>query len=351
MKVNFILPGLGDSGGIKVVRKYVELMKQRDIDVCIYCSVIADNLHRYQFNFLNFVHQVYCTMKLIWVAVRNRNEGVKWVLSISDAYIRPADVTIATLWTSAYQVNNLSSKCGKKFYFIQGYEVWDDEKLGKESYLLPLEKIVVSGWINKQLADNLGIGPFPVVYNGLDTTVFKKHNSEKKDENQPKICLMLNHTMKVKGVPYGIKAFELVKERYPDCKLLMFGMCPRGDLPDYVEYTQDPTREELVSLYSNADIFIFPSIEEGWGLTPLEAMACKCAVVGSETGFVLDLGVHKKNMMISKPKDYESMANNIIELIENEDLLKNISEAGFELSRQLDWEKSLDVFLKLLKEE
>lgn len=351
MRVNFILPGLGDSGGIKVVRKYVELMKKRDVDVCIYCSLIADNLHRYPSGLLNLVHQVYCTLKLFWVALRNKNKGVKWVLRISDKYIRSADATVATLWTTAYQVNHLSDKCGRKFYFIQGFEIWDNEKLGKESYLLPLEKIVVSGWINKQLADNLNIGPFPIVYNGLDTNVFKNNTKEFKEKDEAKICLMLNHTMKEKGVPYGLKAYEIVREHYPDCKLKMFGMCPKGDLPEYIDYAQNPTREELVNLYSTADIFIFPSLEEGWGLTPLEAMACKCAVVGSETGFVLDFGKHKENMMISEPKDYKTMAKNIIELIENDLLLRQISEMGYELSATLDWEKSLDIFLKLLKEE
>ncbi|MFK5655762.1 hypothetical protein ACIA4K_04010 [Lactobacillus delbrueckii subsp. bulgaricus] len=48
MRVNFILPGLGDSGGIQVVKKYAELFREKGIDVVIYSSVIADDLHRYQ---------------------------------------------------------------------------------------------------------------------------------------------------------------------------------------------------------------------------------------------------------------------------------------------------------------
>jgi hypothetical protein len=47
MRVNFIIPGLGDSGGIQVVKKYAELFRERGIDVVIYSSVIADDLHRY----------------------------------------------------------------------------------------------------------------------------------------------------------------------------------------------------------------------------------------------------------------------------------------------------------------
>lgn len=351
MRVNFVLPGLGDSGGIKVVRKYVELMKERDVDVCIYCSLLADNLHRYSSDFLNFVHQVYCTIKLFCKAINSKDKEIRWVFRISDKYIREADVTVATLWTTAYQVNSLSDKCGRKYYFIQGYEVWDDEKLGKESYLLPLKKIVISGWLNKQLEDNLNIGPFPVVYNGLETKVFKNAKKIYNENKETITCLMLNHTMKEKGVPYGLKAYEIVKEKYPNCKLKMFGMCPKGDLPEYIEYFQNPTKDVLINLYSTADIFIFPSIEEGWGLTPLEAMACKCAVVGSETGFVLDLGKHRENMMISEPKDSEGMAQNIIELIENRELLREISENGYNISLKLDWEKSLDVFIKLLEEE
>ena len=89
-----------------------------------------------------------------------------------------------------------------------------------------------------------------------------------------------------------------------------------------------------------SDIFIFPSLEEGWGLTPLEAMACGCVVVGTNVGFALDIGKNKENVMISSPGDIEGMVENIIELIENPTLRNHISELARKSISDLDWENS-----------
>ena len=128
---------------------------------------------------------------------------------------------------------------------------------------------------------------------------------------------MLNHQLEKKGVANGIKVFEKIKEKYPDARLRMFGMCNNKNLPSYVKYYQNPSQKELVNLYCKSNFFIFPSLEEGWGLTPIEAMACGCIVFGTNTGFVLDMGEHKKNMMISEPNNVEAMVENVIDVLNN----------------------------------
>ncbi len=107
----------------------------------------------------------------------------------------------------------------------------------------------------------------------------------------------------------------------------------------------------MKELYTTSDIFIFPSKEEGWGLTPLEAMKCGSVVVGTSTGFVLDLGVDKKNMMISKINDINMMVNNIIYLMENIEEYNIIRKNGYELANSLKWEKSFEKFQNILKND
>ena len=67
---------------------------------------------------------------------------------------------------------------------------------------------------------------------------------------------MLNHLLSKKGVDKGIKAFELVKKKYPMSKLRMFGLCDGGNLPEYVEYYQNPSKEKIVNflLYRQVNI-------------------------------------------------------------------------------------------------
>lgn len=349
MKINFIMPGLGESGGMNVIRTYAELMKKKGEDVVIYCPVKAFNLHRYTSKPKNKVHQFYCTLKTVLEIITKNKSGIHWIWSVNGRSIRKADVTIATMWATAYSVNNLPNKCGKKFYFIQGYEIWDNEEFAKQSYMLSLKKIVISSWINKRLKQELNIGPFPVVINGIDSFFF---NDKKNNKNKTDICfLMLNHVLPKKGVRNGLMAFEKIRKIYPQCHLCMFGTCSSDNLPNWVEYYRDPPKEKLLSLYNSSDIFIFPSLEEGWGLTPLEAMASKCAVVGTSTGFVLDLGVDHENMLISPPGDIDKMANNFIELIENIKLREKIQLNGYETAKKLNWYVSFKKFLRLLYED
>lgn len=346
MKVNFILPGLGDSGGIRVINKYTELLRAKGCEVNIYSSIIASNLHRYDSKTKNLLHQIYCTLKTVIVYLKKEHPDYKWVWKTSGKFIGEANVTIATTWATAYEVAKLPPACGKLVYFIQGYETWDNEKLGKQSYLLPLEKIVISTWINQQLKNHLGIGPFPVVINGIDSNyiqIKKKSNEEAKIK-----CLMLYHTLDIKGVDKGIEAFNKAKKKAPDITLNMFGLYDSPEIPPYVNYIYQPTQEQLLKLYHDSDIFIFPSLGDGWGLTPLEAMAAGCAVVASNTGFVLDLGHDEENMLICTPGDTQQMSECLIRLAQDDGLRRKIGIAGLETVKKCSWEKSSNQLYNIL---
>ena len=347
MIINFVLPSIGASGGIDVVYKYVELLTLRGHDVCVYKELCASNMHRYQSKLKNLIHQIYCSVKAVVKKDDYQHDVDRYVWFLSDKTVRDADITIATAWPTAFKVANLSESKGKKYYFIQDYETWDNAELVKQSYKLPLNKIVISSWINSCLKMDLGIGPFPIVYNGIDLNLF--HPVEVKKQNDKINFLMLNHTLPKKGVKYGIEAYEKVVMNHPNCKLRMFGMCGPENLPEYVEYYQNPSKDKLLELYSMSDIFIFSSVEEGWGLTPLEAMACGCVVVGTNVGFVPDLGRHKENMMISEPRDIGGMVDNIEDLLKNPKLMQEIKNRMKCELPKLSWEASVNKFESIIQ--
>lgn len=348
MQINFVLPAMGNSGGIDVVYKYATLLREEGHTVTIYKEIIGRNMHRYKSRIKNWVHCIYCTVKSMITLKKNKREYDKYVLSINNLFMKDADAVIATSWPSAYRVNKLNKDKGKKFYFIQDFEIWDNEEYVKETYKLPLNKIVISSWINQRMREELDIGPFPIVFNGLDTDMY--HNTGKRKEDTSEInFLMLNHILPKKGVKNGLEVFQKVKKKYKNCKLRMFGMCDNSNLPDDVEYYQNPTKQKLLDLYSNSDIFIFPSLEEGWGLTPLEAMACGCVVVGTNTGFVLDLGQHENNMMISTPNNVDEMVENVEQLIMDTELMKKIQKNSIETIRQLEWKQSVQKLISSIE--
>jgi glycosyltransferase involved in cell wall biosynthesis len=104
--------------------------------------------------------------------------------------------------------------------------------------------------------------------------------------------------------------------------------------------------EDLPALYSLSDIFVFPSIYEGFGLPPLEAMACGCPVICSNTSSLPEV-VGNAGVLVS-PFDVDGLADAIGELIADPDRREYLGQLGQARSREFTWDASarrlLDVF-------
>lgn len=343
MKINVIIPGIGLSGGIRVLFRYAELLNEKNHDVVFYTPLLAYDVKNCNSEFLNKLHVISNSLKRVSTYKIKKKQNILEfnvkvipVSMICDRYVRDADICIASAWPTAFSVANLSLTKGKKVYFIQDYEIWNNEELGKESYTLPLEHIVISTWIKNKLVEQLGSDDAPIVYDGLDLDVFNNPTRVNAFDHAINI-LMLYHDLTKKGIKDGLEVYRRVRANYPDVRLTMFGLPERPNIPDEVEYYQNPSREQLRKLYSRANIFLYTSREEGWGLTPLEAMASKCVVVGTNTGCMLDIGEDKVNAMLCHPGDISKMEKNLCALIENQTLLQELSEKGYETVQNFSW--------------
>jgi glycosyltransferase involved in cell wall biosynthesis len=272
---------------------------------------------------------------------------IKLVLTIKDMYLRDADATIATAWPTAYDVYNLSISKGKKFYFIQGYEIWSGilEKVNN-SYRLPIKHITISKYLKNILHDKFQDTNVDIVYNGIN---FDEFYNNKKIVNENKVVCMMYSSLELKGFKDGIKVFETVKKKIKELKLVLFGMERGDDIPSYAKFYLNPSKNQLREIYSNSDIFLFPSKADAWGLTPLEAMICKCAVVGTNVGCLNEFGIHGENSMISEPNNIDEMVENLDKILNNDDLLYSISLAGYNIVQQFNWENSVEKFERIIK--
>jgi len=105
--------------------------------------------------------------------------------------------------------------------------------------------------------------------------------------------------------------------------------------------------EDLPALYNSAKIFVFPSIYEGFGIPPLEAMACGTPVIASNASSIPE--VVGDSAILVDPYDEKMLANEIINLLKDNNLQKELSEKGLKRAKLFSWEKMAKEVLEIYK--
>jgi glycosyltransferase involved in cell wall biosynthesis len=102
--------------------------------------------------------------------------------------------------------------------------------------------------------------------------------------------------------------------------------------------------------YNSADICIFPSLHEGFGLVVLEAMACGKPIIASNIGSFQELISHGKNGYLFRTGDAKDLSEAILNLHYDSDLKKNLSRNAYKASIGYDWEKIASMYVSLYGE-
>jgi glycosyltransferase involved in cell wall biosynthesis len=96
--------------------------------------------------------------------------------------------------------------------------------------------------------------------------------------------------------------------------------------------------EDLPALYSLADVFVFPSLYEGFGLPPLEAMACGTPVVASRSSSLPEV-IGDAGLMVS-PDDPTVLAGTIRKVLNDQDLRQDLIERGVSQAQKFTWRRT-----------
>jgi glycosyltransferase involved in cell wall biosynthesis len=103
--------------------------------------------------------------------------------------------------------------------------------------------------------------------------------------------------------------------------------------------------DELPNLYRAADVFIYPSLYEGFGMPPIEAMACGCPVISSTRGSLGE--VVGDAAAIVEPEEIVSITNQLIALAADAALRERLRSAGLLQAKQFDWNRTATETLKV----
>jgi FkbM family methyltransferase len=333
LALTFLTPGTTISGGVKIIFEY--------------CNRLAERGHT-----INLV--ALSGGKPPWFSF---NSGVTFIAASWDeehliSVMPDADAVFATYWASAYLVARLPAAKGRRFYLVQDYESESiaTPEQADMTYLLPLRRIVVSMWLQDRL-HGLFKQKSAVVTNAID------HNTLYPDPAVRSLYPakdfrigMLWHHEKRKGTVNGLKAFEILKKRCPQVRLVLMGTNrPQG--LECCEFFENIHGDDVRRFYASLDIFCSTSNIEGFGLPGLEAMACGIPLVTTDSGGVRDYAQQGITALLVKPGDPNALADAIFKLIGNTELRASLSRAGIAKAHQFAWNASVSLMEQIIRLE
>lgn len=119
-----------------------------------------------------------------------------------------------------------------------------------------------------------------------------------------------------------------------------------AQLGDRVHFTGYVETELLEQFIAFADALVMPSLYEGFGLPPLEAMAAGCPVAASRAASLPE--ICGDAALYFDPADYEEIASCLVRLASDESLRQSLRERGYQQARRFDWEASANATLSVL---
>jgi glycosyltransferase involved in cell wall biosynthesis len=111
------------------------------------------------------------------------------------------------------------------------------------------------------------------------------------------------------------------------------------------DYVKD---EDLPALYRAADIFVYPSLFEGFGLPPLEAMACGTPVITSNTSSLPEV-VGDAAVLID-PYDHQDLVGALLKVVRDTPLRARMRDMGIEQAKKFTWHAAAEKTLELYRE-
>lgn len=224
--------------------------------------------------------------------------------------------------------------------------------------------IAVSQFTKDRVVERFGVRPekISVVWNGVDATFYPRSTAEiaamRQSAGLPegRYVLSLGSLEPRKNLARLLVAWrKLAEEIDPDIQLVVagakgasqvFAQADLGPIPARVHFAGYIPQEQLPMLYSGAMALVYPSLYEGFGLPPLEAMACGCPVVTSSTTSLPE--VAGTASILVDPRDTDAIANGMWKLLSSKTLRHDLSRRGQHHARSLTWDRSAAATRKIL---
>lgn len=248
--------------------------------------------------------------------------------------------------------------------YINSVEWW----LSYESW-----KVIVNSYYMKNEVRNIFQLPddkVHVIHNGVNPDKFKDYKRDcvfrrNYALDNEKIVFFVGRLVNEKGAQVLVDAIPKIISHYNDVKFIIAGKGPQSDylyakavelkVLNRIVFTGYIKDEDLCNLYKCADIAVFPSLYEPFGIVALEGMVAEVPVVVSETGGLGEIVNHGIDGMKAYTGNSNSFADSILEILFNPDKANDMKNRAFEKVKTMyNWDnissQTLEVYNEVLIE-
>ncbi len=198
-----------------------------------------------------------------------------------------------------------------------------------------------------------------IVPNGIDLERFKI-SPESKKKDSTKTIIFVGRLHPVKGVQYLIEAMAIVHQESPEVKLILVGDGEERELlenltdslgiRECVEFAGRVPHERVQDYMNQAEVFVLPSLSEGFPVTILEAMACGLPIVATQVGGVPDVIKNGVNGYLVKAKDPNETVEALLKLLQDAQLRATISKTNKQKVDEYSWGRVALALEKIYRE-
>lgn len=270
---------------------------------------------------LHCVHGYYINLRILFDYIRESNTRVVWTQHDCWSFTGHCayfDIVGCKKWkTGCY--NCEQSRTYPAAYVDASKKNWRDKR---ELFCgLNIQLVTPCIWLSRLIKESfLGEYPIEVIYNGIDTSIFKrterKFRTKYGIENKFVVLGVASEWSERKGLNDIIKLHKKLKR--DEYQIVVVGLTKKQleDVPNgIIGIERTSNVQELVDLYSSADLFFNPTYEDNFPTTNIEAIACGTPVLTYKTGGSPE-AVGNSNGVVVSPGDLESVVN-IIKDIKN----------------------------------
>jgi len=243
---------------------------------------------------------------------------------------------------------------------------WDRNEIKRKIFIFYLKRalkhstkiIAVSNTVAKELKQNFkGTDKkIEIIYEFIDDKFINQNQSRHRIFDYPYI-LFIGNRKKHKNLSLLIKAFAIIKEKIPHYLVIVGDKEKERDEVDILVENLNiqerviqfikPSDEVIISLYKFADLFVFPSLFEGFGLPPLEAVSLGCPVVLSDIPILRE--IFGEAGFYFNPYSEEDLARAILTVISDEKLRSELLEKQKERLKMFDKNKIIEQYISLFE--